>query len=176
MGQVNVLIAVDGQKLAQQVQDGSLSAGSESAPTSLGSYGDSDVFISMIAQHGIATNEQGKSELSINVASNDEIIWAMTTFGNNTDYTAYLYASQFHPNDITGPLFSNSEVEVFLPPSSTPTATPQGFTNTLYTVTGIVNKVNVNMQYTLSFILADNKNNGAVIGYFTWDPFINVNG
>ena len=56
MATINVLIAVDGAKLAQQVKDGSISAGSVNAPTNLGSYAGSDVYISMIAPNSFVDN------------------------------------------------------------------------------------------------------------------------
>ena len=51
MATIDILIAVDGAKLAQQVSDGSISPGSQGSPTNLGSYSSSDVYIAMITQN-----------------------------------------------------------------------------------------------------------------------------
>lgn len=173
MGQINVIVAVDGSKLAQQVAGGSISAGYENAPTSLGSWGSSDVYVSMIAQHSVATNDQGQSELTIAANSGDEVIWSMTTFGNSADHTAFIYGGTFNPDDaISSLILSNVEVENYLPDNS---GTLTAYTNHLYTATAIIEKVGVTIQYTLRFQLVDNSS-GSVVGYFTWDPFIKVSG
>lgn len=171
MAQINVLVAVDGATLAQRVKDGSLSAGSKNAPTSLGSYTQSDVYISMIAQHDYAAN-QGSSELTITANSSDLVVWTITTFGNNSDYTAFLYGGNFNPSSaMAGPIYANTQVAAHLPDSH---GTINTYINHIYTATGIVAEVGVQIQYSFSFELIDNKD-GSVIGYFMWDPFIQVN-
>ncbi|MDI1256334.1 MAG: hypothetical protein PSV16_09545 [Flavobacterium sp.] len=57
MGLINILVAVDGSQLAQQVADGSISAGSQGSPTSLGAWSQSDVYIAMISQHSNVVND-----------------------------------------------------------------------------------------------------------------------
>jgi hypothetical protein len=86
MSKINILIAVDGATLAQQVKDGSLSAGSSASPTNLGSYGSSNVYISMIAPNSVVSNgTQGDSELQISANGGDSVEWAITSFDNNFD-------------------------------------------------------------------------------------------
>lgn len=169
---IDVLIAVDGAKLAQQVADGSLSPGTKGSPTNLGAWSSSDVYISMVSQHSSATNNQGQSELTITVNAGDSVRWTMTTFGSNDDYTAYLYNGNFNPTTAISPL-------VYLPitnstylPNANGTLTE--YHNQVYAAQGSVLKPGVKIQYTLSFALINNAT-GHTIGYFYWDPFIQVN-
>ncbi|MXN93037.1 hypothetical protein GR160_17560 [Flavobacterium sp. Sd200] len=171
---INILVTVDGAKLAEQVSDSKIAAGTKNAPTGLGAWSTSDVYIAMISQYSNVVNDGGKSELTISANSGDSIRWAMTTFGNNADYSAFLYASSFNPSDaiVPNPLtYINSQIEEHLPNNSG-TLTP--FTNNIYIAQGTVVKVGLQVQYTLSFQLVDNSN-GSTIGYFSWDPFIQVN-
>lgn len=180
---VNVLIAVDGDKLAQQVSDGSLGAGTQSNPTMLGAYSSSDVYISMMAQQSFATNDQGGSELTITVNSGDSIRWSMTTFGGNNDYTAYVYDGRFNDKStgqpstaITSPLNYIPITNVlYLPSTSNAEGVATKYTNHQYVAQGTVVTPDSQIQYYLSFALINNAN-GNVVGYFLWDPFINVNG
>ncbi|MBW4891883.1 inclusion body family protein [Mucilaginibacter sp. HMF5004] len=178
MSTINVLIAVDGASLASQVSDGSISEGSANSPTNLGSYGSSNVFISMIAPNSFVCNStQGQSELQISANGGDTIEWAITTFDNNFDQTAYLYAGAFNPaTAINTPLsFACGQAYAYLalgnPPSS---SNPTKFINQVSTVSGTILQIGVTIQYTLSFVLVDNSN-GNIIGHFMWDPFIVVN-
>ena len=176
MSTINVLIAVDGAKLAQQVADGSMKAGSSASPTNLGSYGSSDVYISMIAPNSMVSNStQGDSELQISANGGDSVEWAITTFDNNFDQTPFLYAASFNPaNAINTPLsFASGEAYAYLGTGNPASTTPTKFVNQVSTVTGTVLKIGLTIQYTLSFVLIDNST-GNTIGYFMWDPFINV--
>lgn len=177
MATINVLIAVDGAKLAQQVADGSINAGSANAPTVLGSYSSSDVYISMIAPNSAVSNgTQGQSELQIQANGGDSVEWAITTLDNNFDQTAFLYNGNFNPaNAINTPLsYACGQAYAYLGTGNPATTTPTKFVNQVSTVTGTILKIDVTIQYTLSFVLVDNAT-GNTIGYFTWDPFINVN-
>ena len=177
MATINVLVAVDGAKLAQQVADGSLSAGTESSPTALGSYSSSDVYISMIAPNSFADNgTNGQSELQISADGGDTVEWAITTFDNNFDQTAYIYSGNFNPSgSINVPLsYASGEAYAYLATGNPPASTPTKFVNQVSTVSGTILKIGLQIQYTLSFALVDNSS-GNIIGYFTWDPFINVN-
>jgi hypothetical protein len=176
MSNIDILIAVDGAKLAEQISDGSLSAGSQASPTSLGAWTDSDVYISMISQHSNVTNDGGASELTVAGSAGDNVRWSITTFGNNSDYTAYLYAGNFNPaNAITALDYINIETENYLPATAAPTGGTTSVMNHLYIAQGTLVEPNVKIQYTLSFTLVDNAT-GEALGYFTWDPFIQVNG
>lgn len=177
MATINVLIAVDGGKLTQQVKDGSINAGSADSPTNLGSYGASDVFISMIAPNSVVDNgTQGDSELQISANGGDSLEWAITTFDNNFDQTPFLYTGNFNPSDaINTPLsYASGEAYAYLGTGNPASTSPTKFVNQVSTVTGTILKIDTTIQYTLSFVLVDNAT-GQTIGYFMWDPFINVN-
>lgn len=176
MAQINILIAVDANTLAQRVQDGSLSAGTVSSPTNLGSYGSSNVYISMVTQNNnVTNNSQGQSELTITCDSGDELQWSIVSFDMNTEQTPYLYSGAFNPSTGITPLsYVTSQVVNYFPPSGTPTGTPVEATNTIARAIGVVTSPGQSIQYTLSFVLVNNAN-GTIIGYFSWDPFIITN-
>jgi nematocidal protein AidA len=177
MATINVLIAVDGATLAEQVANNKLPAGSAGSPTNLGSYGSSNVYIAMIAPNSSVSNgTQGQSELQISANSGDTVEWAITTFDNNFDQSAYLYGSSFNPSGaINTPLsYASSQTYEYLATGNPPASTPTKFVNQVNSVSGVIQQVNVKIQYTLSFTLVNNSN-GSIIGYFSWDPFINVN-
>jgi hypothetical protein len=122
---IDILIAVDGAKLANQVADGKLSAGSQSNPTSLGAWQQSDVYIAMITQNSSTVNDGGQSELDVKANSGDSIKWTMQTFDGNADYTAYLYNGVFNPaTNITPLVYFNQNTSEYLPTGSDPTVTP----------------------------------------------------
>lgn len=176
METVNILIAVDGDSLNTSVKNGTLPEGSKAQPTSLGAWQQSDVFISMVAQNSFATNDQGKSELTINAESGSLIQWTITTFDNNADYTAYLYNGNFNPsNAISGLEFDAITADNYLPGEGNPTGPVTMATNSLYTTSARLLKPNTQIQYTMSFALIDNAT-GNPVGYFSWDPFIQVQG
>lgn len=94
----------------------------------------------------------------------------MTPFGNNTDYTAFLYAGTFNPAGMivpSGLLYLNTQVAEHLPNNI---GTLQQYNNNVYIAQG----TGCGGRRLLSFELINNAN-GAVIGYFTWDSFITVN-
>jgi hypothetical protein len=177
MSTINVLIAVDGAALASQVADGLLSPGSPDAPTNLGSFSMSDVYISMITTGNYVSNgDQGQSELEISANPGDTIQWSITTFDNNYNQTAYLYGSSFNPAfAINTPLaYACGEVYCYLAPGNPPANTPTKFINQFATVSGTLMETGLTIQHSLLFVLVNNPI-GQVIGYFLWDPFININ-
>lgn len=176
MQTVNVLIAVDSDKLANQVGDGKLSAGTMQNPTALGSWQQSDVFISMIAQNSFATNDKGGSELTIKANSGAVVQWSITTFDSNINHTTYLYDGNFNPstaiNDID---YDGMNVINYYPSENNPTGPLNKVNNYQFLTSGRLLTPGASIQYTLSFALIDNAT-GNPIGYFSWDPFIQVNG
>ena len=173
MATVNIIVTVDGASLATS----GLGKGTTStSPYNLGSYSTSDVYISMVAPNGSVVNNQGLSELTIDANSGDSVEWAITTFDNNFDQTPYLYSGSFNPSAaITALSFASSQAYAYLGTGNPPsTSNPTKFINQVNTASGTIQQVNVQIQYTLSFVLVNNAN-GSIIGYFTWDPFIKVN-
>ncbi|MCW8878642.1 MAG: inclusion body family protein [Kangiellaceae bacterium] len=175
MALIDILISVNGEQLAAQIRDGSIKPGTVDSPTNLGSYSSSDVFISMVTQDNYISNEQGQSELTVKANSGDTVRWTMTTFDENTDNTAFLYADKFNPaTGITSLSYFNMHTSLYLPSSSDPkSGNIELYHNNTYVAQGTVIEPGQTIQYTLSFKLVDNST-GDVIGYFTWDPFIKV--
>ena len=174
MAMIYVLVAVNGTQLAQRVADGSINPGTQSSPTSLGSYQSSDVYISMTAQNNVIVNDGGGSELTVAANSGDTLRWSMQTFDSNSDYTAYLYAGTFNPSTNISPLvYLPVTTSSYLPTSSNPLAPPSLVHNSVYFAQGTVLQPGKQIQYALSFTLVNNAN-GKVVGYFSWDPFISV--
>jgi nematocidal protein AidA len=171
---INILVAVNGTQLAQQVADGSINSGTQSSPTNLGSYKTSDVYISMTAQNSVVVNDGGQSELTVVANSGDTLRWSMQTFDGNSDYTAYLYAGTFNPvTNISSLIYLPVTTSSYLPTSSNPLAAPSLVHSSVYFAQGTVLTPGTTIQYFLSFTLVNNSN-GAIVGYFSWDPFINV--
>lgn len=168
-------MAVDGRTLAQQVQDGSLPPGTQTAPTSLGSYGASNVYVTMTAQSStVGNNTQGQSELTVLANSGDNVRWTIQTFDANMDYTAYLYSGSFNPAGAISALnYLPISATSYLPSSSNPLGPPTATSEHTYAVQGTILSPGETIQYTLSFALVNNVN-GQTIGYFSWDPFIEV--
>ncbi|MES2381889.1 MAG: AidA/PixA family protein [Bacteroidota bacterium] len=185
---INVLIAVDGETLYNQIQDGSLLAGTADSPTSIGNYGTTDVYLSMVTQHSNVTNNpqgghgQGESELSIICNIGDIIQWSVITFDANTGQTPYLYGGNFKclapagaAAGIKTPLkYLTTEVVNYFPPTNNPTGTPIAATNAIARAIGLITAPGQTLQYSLAFALVNNSN-GTIIGYFSWDPFIVIN-
>jgi hypothetical protein len=174
MALINVLIAVNGTQLAQQVHDGSITPGTQGSPTGLGAWQDSNVYISMTAQNSFVVNDGGQSELTVAANSGDTLQWSMQTFDCNLDYTAYLYAGSFNPSANISPLvYYRSTTSSYLPTGTNPTGPPALVHNSNCVAQGTVLTPGTQIQYTLSFTLVNNST-GAVVGYFSWDPFIKV--
>lgn len=181
MSTINILIAVDGASIAQQVNDQKLSPGTQASPTGLGAWGSSNVYIAMVAPNSTVSNgSQGQSELYVNALSGDTVEWAITTFDNNFDQTPYLYDGTFNvqsapatPLPISALSYACSQAANYLDPNNPPASSLTEFVNQVSTVSATIQRLNVTIQYTLSFVLVNNAT-GTIIGYFSWDPFIVV--
>lgn len=185
---INVLIAVDSQVLYNQIQDGTLLPGTIDNPTSIGNYGSTDVYLSMITQHSNVTNNpqgghgQGESELSILCNIGDTIEWSIISLDMNTGQTPYLYGGTFkclapagETAGIKTPLnYLLSSSNNYLPVSGNTAENPMQVTNTTAKISGLVTQAGQTLQYAVAFALVDNSN-GETIGYFSWDPFIVIN-
>lgn len=174
MKTIDVIVAVNSDKLSSAISDGAIAPGTMGAPTNLGAWQQSDILISMIAQSSFVTGNQGQSELSVNANPGDYIQWAITTFDNDVDYTVFLYNGDFNPAQIIGDLnYDLVTSNTYLPGENNPTGPLTKVNNKTYIVSGKVLSGGVTVQYTLSFALVDNST-GTVLGYFYWDPFIKV--
>jgi nematocidal protein AidA len=175
MALINILVAVNASELAERLNDGSMQPGSVTNPTNLGAWTGSDVFISMITQNSYLASNQGGSELDVKANSGDSVRWNVSTFDGDSDYTAYLYNGNFTPSaSITALSYFNMHTSVYLPSGSDPVnSAPALFHNNVYATQGTVIEAGQRIQYTLCFKLVNNST-GAVIGCFTWDPFISI--
>lgn len=178
MGKViNVAILVDAANLIDHMKNNKLSPGSIDHPTSLGAYTDSDKFIYMVAKNAVVSNDQARSELTINAGSGDTIKWNMMTFGQNATYSAFVYSSKFNLLSGSGHVgiqrvgYENQVIGVRIPEGEDPKAKPGRFKNTIYTTSGDVTNIDQEIQYSMSFKLVD-ESSGDVLGYFSWDPFV----
>jgi len=171
---INMLIAVDGAALTQQVADGSLSPGSPDAPTRLGDYSDSGVYIIMMASSGpIIDNTRKQPELRLGISGTDTTRWAINTLDNNHDQTAYLYRGPFDIDVFSTLLYSCKKKKTYLATGNPPVSKPTKFSNQVSTVTGFMELPTEVMDNIVYFTLVNNKN-GQTIGYFMWEPLISL--
>jgi hypothetical protein len=177
MAEMSIQILVDAQLLADMVAADPSKAGSQDNPQSLGAWSSSDKYIYMIAKNSYVVSDQAQSELRIQVTSGTNINWYMGTFDNNTSYTPILYKGVFNPSDGITPIqYVSMQTIQYLPPGTDPLATLQGYTSQVFNADARITKIGQTIQYTFSFKLVDNNKGGRVVGYFSWDPFINVQG
>lgn len=164
MAIIYVLIAVDTATLAQQVKDGSIKAGSQSRPTSLGSYDNTNVYITIITPVGnVSNNSQKQSDLTVNCTNSDLIQWAITSFSNNFDHSVSLYkVGRVNGFPAIKASYQSSQTNNYLP--------APGEGASIGNITEYINQVasvqtKVIKRYALSFQLIDNSS-GKTIGYF----------
>ena len=181
MSQIFIAITVDAISLAKNK-----TGGSWNNPISLGSYASSDIYVEMMAQGDSVVNDQGGSELTINANVGDEIVYTISSPGAGQNYYPVLYNAHLNnanvrslgPNTAVwtnyglgsggsgkAPTFSN-EIPTGYPDAGSPNTfiCPQW----LFQVNGAGST-----QYTMSFAVLDTQT-GNVIGYYMWDPFINI--
>jgi len=171
---IDILTVVDAKNLHAALVNKTLQPGTQAKPTSLGSYAQSDTYITMITDRGHIVDNDGKSELTISASKDDNIRWSMTTFSQSLDYTAYIYGGDFNPSTAVSKLQFDSNVDqIWLPPSNDPGSTPTSFNNQVYFQSTQILQSAVTIQYNVKFALVENSS-GKVIGYFYWDPFIKV--
>lgn len=182
MAQIFIAITVDAITLAQ-----SKPGGSWNSPINLGSYGSSDVYVEMMAQGSAVVNEQGQSELTVSANVGDEIVFTISAPGAGQNYYPVLYNTALSNANVRS-LGQNTAVWTNYCLQSGGSGTQPQFADTIpqgYPNAGAANtficaqwlfQVNAvgSTQYNMSFAVLDTQN-GNVIGYYIWDPFINVN-
>jgi nematocidal protein AidA len=177
MSNIDILTVVDATTLMDLVATNKLSPGTFESPTNLGSYAGSDVFIFMIADGEYVPNGgQGKSELTVSANVNDVIRWTITNPSADFTYNCILYSFQsaaIAQNIISTPTCATMPVVSYynsLLDSTTPV--PSAYMYSVWS-TSILNVGAGSVQYTWSFQVIDSTN-GQVVGWFTWDPFIQI--
>lgn len=170
---IDILCVVDAATLAAKVANGQLPAGSLNAPTSLGSYSQSDVYVFMITENCYVVNEQAQSELTIQCDVGDNIRWTITNPGAGVEYSSILYNFQSAAigTYVTQPICLPLAVNLYINNPSNPTsATPIAYTSSAWQTTAL--QACNSVQYSWSFQVLNQQ--GIVIGYFQWDPFITI--
>ncbi len=169
---IDILTVVDTVSLIDAVNSGKLPKGTQSNPTSLGSYTSSDAYIYMITASAYVVNDQAKSELTINADVGDSVRWMVTCPGGGTSYNVILMGW----NAGAGATLIVPQPPLSLPLSlnlyvGSPTIAPRGIPFTNYCFQGTVVATG-QIQYVLTFQVLDSSGNN--LGFYDWDPFINV--
>ena len=173
MADVPITIVVDGESLKYAVEyNPNFQNSTPDKPVNIGAYGSQDKYVYMMTKNDFVVNDQAKSELTVKANPNNTIQWTMVTF--STDYTAFIYRGNFNPGDhLRYDGGSTVQVNTYLPANDeAPTGDRTKYKNEMYVVDALVKKSG-KIQYSFCFVVVDNSN-GNTIGWFTWDPFINV--
>ncbi|HEX7641373.1 MAG TPA: AidA/PixA family protein [Burkholderiaceae bacterium] len=168
----DIVCVIDANTIMQAVAAGKLAAGTATAPTSLGSWKESDQYIFMIADGSYVSNDQGKSELTLDCSVGDQVRWSITNPSADFTYNCLLY--NFVPNKtgiISPPQPVTKTVTTYCNTPGNPTV-PAASTMTMTVWTANVESVG-SVQYSWAFMIVDNAT-GETVGYFFWDPFIKV--
>ena len=167
---IDILIAIDTDDLPQLSQD-------INNPTS-----GLNNFVYMIVKDSSAVSDQDGPELTISANIGDNVRWRAESLSNNFEYSVMLYNFQAtqdsetllstptlvggvkndHPytiNEIMG-------IQGPLPISGTNISTPYSFMQSTVEATG-----NVTYQWMFQ---VNKTNDGSLVGYGIWDPFIKI--
>jgi len=177
MATVDILCVIDADTLATAVANHTLNPGTVDSPTALGSYNSSDTYIFMIADGQYVVNNQAKSELSISCNVNDTIRWTISNPSAGVDYNCMLYnfESGGIGTYITQPIVTTvAATSYYNNPLNVNTPDPTAYMLSAWTCNALEATNPASVQYNWSFQLI-NTSNGLVIGYFYWDPFIQIN-
>jgi nematocidal protein AidA len=177
MATIDILCVIDTNGLMKK----NLKPGTLKQPTPLGSYGDSDTFVFMICDGQYASNDQGKSELTVNALIGDTLRWTITdpstglNLGQTThSYSCILYnfaSGAINTGAITQPVLIAQPAVMYYNGSENDPL-PAVYMCSAWTSTVLKPG---SVQYSWCFQVI-NCLSGEVIGYYSWDPFINVAG
>ncbi|WP_435261731.1 AidA/PixA family protein [Tenacibaculum sp. nBUS_03] len=166
---IDILTVVDAVSLQEAVASGKLKKGTKTNPTSLGSYGTSDAYIYMITANDYVVNDQAKSELTIAANVGDTVRWMITCPGGGTGNNVILMDwNSSSASGIIDPISLDIDIDLYVGSASV-APNPVEFQN--YCFAGMLTKKG-NVQYYITFQLLDE--HGADLGFYLWDPFINV--
>ncbi len=172
---IDILCVIDAVTLAANVASGAIPKGSQASPTSLGSYSQSDVYVSMLTEGSYVTNDRDGSELTITCDVGDNIRWTVTNPGAGVNYSCMLYqfSSASIGTSVSQPICLPLSVNLYINSASpnTSTPTPIAYTSSAWQTTALAASSSV--QYSWAFQLINQS--GTVLGYFSWDPFIIIN-
>ncbi|THF51816.1 hypothetical protein E6C50_08655 [Flavobacterium supellecticarium] len=166
---INILSVID----VETILANKIPAGTATNPTSLGSYGTSDIYVYMITSRGYidsADKNRADSELVIDANAGDTIQWELTCPGSGLQHDAII--AGVNPGSEPNPPSISTPVPVVTYRNIYDTAGLPGYqivkqtdycSNVLATGT---------TQYSISFQIMDNLGNS--LGYYFWDPFVKV--
>jgi len=164
---VNIAILVDAEGILAAYGNQESTA---DAPIGIGS--DIGNYLTMATRHSDTSGQWGP-ELTISLPVNSTVRWRESTMSLNTQYRAQLY--RYVPDDPNQDILSDvtaytTTVNLPLPNDKDP-LNPSLYSGHDYywQATG---QNPGNMSYHWSFMILDKNNNQ--LGYYTWDPFIEV--
>ena len=165
MSTIDVLIAVDAESIVSKYGKNN----DPNNPTFI-PYGSQLIF--MITKRDNVLSGQGGSELKIQANTLDTIRWRQTTLSLNAENDAILY--QFVPsrggNLIAPPRPEIATVKTALPDPNDPTSPNfQTIQNYFWNTTA---EKPGNVTYSFRFAIVDRHDN--ILGYYSWDPFIEI--
>jgi nematocidal protein AidA len=163
---IPVLCVIDSASIIANVKPGTASN-----PASLGSWSQSDAYVYMITNSAFVANEQAQSELTVNAQVGQSIQWTITSIDNGLEYNCILQS--VNPNSttaITAPVSLPLVVNLWVgAPNSAPVAV--SYKDFVLQAT-VLNTSLPSIQYYIVFQILDT--NGNNLGYYQWDPFIQV--
>ncbi|MDF5756331.1 inclusion body family protein [Spongiactinospora sp. TRM90649] len=161
---INVLIAIDAETILEQI-------GKNSDPNSPAYVSDSSNLIYMTTRQNQLGSSPG-SELTVNASPMDVIRWRETTLSLNSNYTSVLYRFDASSG---GDLISTPEPRLVhinqpLPGKGDPLEITTQNVYTYYWECDVLDTGSV--TYHFRFVILNSK--GEKLGYYYWDPFINI--
>ncbi len=166
---INILSVID----VETILANKLPVGTATNPTSLGSYGTSDIYVYMITSRGYidsADKNRADSELIIDANVGDTIQWELTCPGSGLQHDAIITAvtpgSQPNPPSIATPVAIVTYRTIY------DTAGSPGYQIVKQTDYCSNVLASGTTQYSISFQIMDNSGNN--LGYYSWDPFVKV--
>jgi hypothetical protein len=170
MAEYQILTVLDCASILANVTPGTI--GNEA---SLGSWGQSNEFVYMIASGDYSIPAQGQSELNLGVHAGDIVQWTVTDPTSGQAFSPILYGFTPHTGStaISTPMMLNETLQVYQPTNvAQPTQSFTGVSYQDYVWEATIVAPKTTIQYTWNFVILDNNGNNK--GAYTWDPFITV--
>lgn len=167
METIPILTVIDCQSILDKVGR----SGTFDNPTSLGAWGTSDYYLYMMTTRSFVVSDQAQSELTVKAQVGQNIQWAITCIGAATNYNVILQKIVPNSQDaITNPQSLKFTLNQY---GAHPNQTPTPSQVVQYPMDATVESTNGgSIQYYVTFSIVDPAGN--TLGYYMWDPFINV--
>lgn len=159
---INVLMAADGRTLVN-----TLDPGTADKPTAVPTPS-----IFMMVKDDNAVFGQASKELKLTARTGDIIRWRGTSLSLNGDYNIFLYAffSLKGGDLLSTPVDLTSEITRPLPNPQDPAVPKTQTVKDVFWQSTVLTKGEV----TYAFRFMVNDRNGTPLGYYYWDPFIQI--